>query len=334
MKLVAIINKKNPNGLGGTINALMHLTLGMGHRVQGQPDIAIYVGDDVKVKTFRKIAAQINDGSSLLRDFPLTMTGGDTDKQLQVGRQTAEADMNYFAVCLLAPEVPAELQSLVQSCEQIADYTPFISPQPATLLQARSDYSDQALGKKIVLVINTTIPMAHTLNACILAALEVGFKSPFPELRLLNVMDKEGNSHPDISYHPFPALKSKNSITHKAMVSEAKAVANLFTSTQHRGEEEPLATVAFGDREAVEAVFNRERTELLRIKFPALVAAKTAAMPGASKPAAAAESNDAQEPTKATNIPAAAAGKCHGMFVEKNEVKDKEQITDESSLVP
>lgn len=75
MKLVAILNQNIP--LGQVINGLAHMTLGLGHRILGLPEINIFWGDAKQVRAFRNIAFQLagQNQAALYADFPHTMSG-------------------------------------------------------------------------------------------------------------------------------------------------------------------------------------------------------------------------------------------------------------------
>lgn len=266
MKLVVMLNNNKGNSMGEVLNGLMHLTLGLGHRIDGIPSVNIFVGDNAKIRAFRALAVKLNanaESTTAFSDFPHTMIGGDSEACLERGKKTPESEMNYLAAYYLAESVPEEMEVFLEATDQFVNYTTSNNPAGATLLPQRDDYSDATSGKKIVLVMNPEKTLPELLNACILSSIKVGQTASFAELRLLKVMDADGGIHPNISYHPYAITKAKNTNVFAEMTKNAAANNDL---TKHT--EDNMASVVFGDRTAVESVCTRENTELFRSKFP------------------------------------------------------------------
>ena len=123
MKLIAIINLEIP--LGKSLNALAHMTLGLGHRLKGTVDVNIFFGTGAQVREFRElssIACKKNPDTAVFSDFPHTMSGGDTDKQLIIGQNTPESELKYYGSCYISNEVSQDLITLTKNCQQLKDY--------------------------------------------------------------------------------------------------------------------------------------------------------------------------------------------------------------------
>lgn len=253
MKFIAIINREVK--LGYALNGLGHMTLGLGHRLDGAPDVGIYFANATKVREFRQLASTITREQlehATFSDFPHTMHGGDTPKQLEVGKNTPESDMQYFGSCFITEKLDARMVKLLSSCSKLKDYTPHFSHEEAKLLPSQKSTGDNDItGKKTIMLINNKQPMSQTLNAAILSALRVGKRAKHAELRLLDVMDKDGNAHSNISFHPFPILKPTNPAKHSEMAEKAEKSKSLVSGTESTTDGQPLVTVVFGNESEV-----------------------------------------------------------------------------------
>lgn len=272
MTFLALLNKKIAPGM--LLNALGHLTLGMGHRLRGTPPISVFFGDDEQLKKFWQISQTAKKESRapvVASAFPHTMSGGDTDKQLEVGLATPESDMNYFAATFMSPDVPQDLFTLLAGCEVTADYEPYLpnsADETASVLAVKEDVNDGKKDKKIVMCANHKAPFGEVANAAVLACLGVGSSANLPELGLLQVENKSGGIYPNISFHPFPVLlPSKNK--GKQLAEMANKAEGLVSGTINGAEgKQPVVTVAFGEKNAVEDVFTRRLTRMYNAGLP------------------------------------------------------------------
>lgn len=268
MKLVAVLNREVP--LGQVINALAHMTLGLGHRILGLPEVNIFWGDTQQVRVFRNTASQLarQNQADLYTDFPHTMSGvaaGVSDTPVALTAQTLEKDITYFAAIFISEEINQQITQIVKYCQQLAGYVPYKNTQKATLLPPKRTIDNRLPDKKISMIINTKQPFAKIFNAIILTSLEVGKSTEYSQLSLLNLLDKDNNLHPYISYHPYAIVKAKEVALHVGMAKRASQTKTLTVETV--GEEQPFVTVVFGDRIELEKVILRSQTRLFDNKL-------------------------------------------------------------------
>lgn len=268
MKLIAVLNRDVP--LGQVINGLAHMTLGLGHRILGLPDINIFWGDAKQVRAFRNTASQLSrqNQTALYTDFPHTMSGvtaGVSAGPVALTAQTLEKDITYFAAILISQEINQEIAEIINSCQQLAGYIPYKAENKASLLAPKRMIDNRLPDKKISMMINTKVPFAKSFNAIILASLEVGKSADYSQLSLLNLLDKDNNLHPYISYHPYAIVKAKEVPLHVSMAKSASQTKTLTVETV--GESQPFVTVVFGDRTELEKVILRNQTRLFDNKL-------------------------------------------------------------------
>ncbi len=270
MKLVAILNRDIP--LGQVINGLAHMTLGLGHRVLGLPDINIFWGDTKQVRAFRESASQLarHNQTALHTDFPHTMSGvtaGVSDGPVALTAQTSEKDITYFASIFIAENINQQLVEITNSCQQLVGYVPHQATKAATLLPPKPTVDNRLPDKKISMMINTKVSFSKLFNAIILASLEVGKSVEYTQLSLLNLLDKDGNLHPYISYHPYAVVKAREVHLHASMARTANQTKTLTVETVGESQQQPFVTVVFGDRTELEKVILRNQTRLFDNKL-------------------------------------------------------------------
>lgn len=262
MKFIALLNKDI--GAGLAVNALAQMSLGLGHRLQGYPDVHVFWGTTEQVRQFRTIANAItpmHPDTSVYSDFPHTMQGGDTTSLLDGVINTPEADTTYFASCMVAPEIHPSIENLTRTCLQLNDYQPYVSQQAASLLPAGPGIEKEDGHMKTTTLINK-LPLAQTLNQVVLANLDVGKKAPYDALHILRIGGLQG-----ISFNTHPVLRPDSSAKHKSMADSATKTSEIWTSTHSNAKKEPLVTVTFGTRYAVETVISRKVTRAFDVNL-------------------------------------------------------------------
>ena len=262
MKFIALLNKDI--GAGLAVNALAQMSLGLGHRLQGYPDVHVFWGSAEQVREFRTIANAItpmHPDVSVYSDFPHTMQGGDTTSLLDGVINTPEEDTTYFASCMVAPEIHPLIENLTRTCLQLNEYQPYISQQAAFLLPAGPGIEKEDGHMKTTTLINK-FPLAQTLNHVVLANLDVGKKAPYDALHILRIGGLQG-----ISFNTHPVLRPESIAKHKSMAESAAKTSGIWTSTHSNAKKEPLVTVTFGTRDTVEAVISRKVTRAFDVSL-------------------------------------------------------------------
>ncbi len=269
MKFIVVINREIK--FGTVLNAVGHMTLGLGHRLEGEPDVGIYFANSSTVRAFRQLAATITKEQSALTaftDYPHTMHGSDTFQQLELGKTVAEADMQYYGACFITEQLDSRMEKVLSACSKLKGYLPHISKGEAKLLPSQPSLAaNKEMRKKIMMLINDGLPLAQSLNAALLATLSVGGRAAYADLGLLDWMDKDDNAHSNISFHPFPILKPVDPIKHSEMAQKAKASTLLVSDIRSTADGQPLVTVAFGNESDVGEVAPRALAKLFDKKM-------------------------------------------------------------------
>ncbi len=263
MKFIAILNRETE--FGKSMNALAHMSLGLGPWLQGIPDISIFFGNSNQVREFRELAATLNkeqESQTIFSDFINTMSGGNTDEQLAITANTSTAELTYYASCFTGETLDSKLATLTESCSQLTDYVSHSSHHKANLKNPHQSETPSILDRKISMLINSKLPVAQTINAVVIASLAVGNKVGYSKLRLLNFADKDGVHHANISHHPFVILKPENPAKHSSMAENARLGAGLVSETIRNANHQPMVTVVFGSRREIEEVILRKQTRL------------------------------------------------------------------------
>lgn len=251
MKFVAVLNKELKTGLA--INGLAQMSLGLGHRVAGQPDVTIFWGTTAQVRAFRTLVSQrVSNATDLIyRDFPDTMEGGDTNALWERVTSTPEEKVTYVASCFVAEDIDSELRALIQGCSQLANYKPYVSNSAASFLEEKPglERGPEEMIMKTMTMINK-VSLDNAINQVVLANLETGRKAPYEDLNLLT-----GGRITYISYNTHPIVKADPK-KHAAMTAAAKKIDGLYTT--NLGE----VTVVFGLRKLVDEVIIRKDTRI------------------------------------------------------------------------
>ncbi|MCP3660389.1 MAG: DUF2000 domain-containing protein [Bacteroidetes bacterium] len=262
MKLIALLNKEI--SLGKSLNALAHISIGLGHRINGTPEIDVYFGNSNQLYDFHKMISNLSD-SILMSDFVDTMTEDTASEQLERTKLTKEKDLKYFAICCLMPsDLLDKINSILNQCQQLSNYNLIKSTEEITI----NPKQDIELPKKpsefkLAMIISKKADIADILNPIIQSCLIVGINSNLKDLHLLNFVDGDGNSHYGISFHNFPVLTAKNNSKHKQIDEDAKNADLIFkTIFKNDNEEEALVTTIFGLQETVNEVVPRKITSL------------------------------------------------------------------------
>lgn len=290
MKLFVILNREIKSGMA--INALAQMSLGLGHRLSDRPDINIFLGTSEQVKDFKRIASRIvqqNPMSTLYSAFPLTMEGGDMEALKDRVINTPEEEVVYCGSCFVAPEIDHRFEVLLSECLQFENYKPYISDAVVEeLLPEQEGLNDKADGhKKTTTLINHKVPLAQTLNQIVLANLNVGRAANYDDLHLLTL-----GPLTHISYNTHPVVQPKEIKKLNQMAKNASESTILVSATEADEAGQPLVTVTFGDRGAVESVILKAQTRIFDSNFekagfvPAIVpSAERAIVPCAERAA-------------------------------------------------
>ncbi len=274
--LVAVLNKQIP--YGKALNALAHITVGLGHRINGMPNIAVYFANRENVYDFRQHIKSLSETSIITSDFTHTMTEETAVEQLARTAQTPENELEYYVVCALLPTTTfRENISLFDGCQQLVDYENSQEDHEVDILPPQESSAIDETDYKLAMVIGKQ-KKATLLNPLIHSCLYLGREANFSQLRLLNYRDANGNGHENISFHPFPILTPKNATKHKAMadaIENSKTVGSVVGHTimtlieeKQKGKiitvESPVVSVVFGETLAVDGVISRKDTSLFR----------------------------------------------------------------------
>lgn len=270
-KLLLLLNKEVQ--LGKVLNAIAHMALGMGHKFPHgkMPSIDVRFSSSEGVYVFRQLAYKFSqeNKNTVFSDFTHTMTEGTADDQLLRTSKTQEKELTYFGVSICGD---AEKLNLITSifedspCYILKNYLEFNSnPEIATFDFNNSEFlfkEEVIPPQKVSIVLNNKMQLSELLNPMIMSCLEIGRKANLNSLRLLNFIDKDGNIHPNISYHPFPILLPKNPTKQLALATEAVKLDTIVTSSIYN-ESKQLATVCiFGKQDEVELLADRKNFSL------------------------------------------------------------------------
>lgn len=262
MKFISVINTEVH--LGEAINALGHMCFGIGHLLTVIPtETHIYLGNTSQVREFRALASKktMQHQDLLFTDFPHTMSGGDTEAQKKLTAQTAESDITYYGACFISNETDFDIEKLAKQFSVLKDYSPYNNNNCTILSDRKAPFNDDNK-KKISMLINSKIPLTETLNAIAISSLRVGQLVPYSNLCLVDLVDKNGNLHSNISYHPFPILKADTVSKHLSMAKMALENKNIISETLWNNDKQPLVTVVFGNQTDVDEVIIRKQTRM------------------------------------------------------------------------
>ncbi len=256
----AVLNKDIP--LGKSLNALAHISLGIGHRLDATPGINIHFGSSEQVKKFRGIIHTLKN--PLCSDFTDTMTGETAREQLEKTFKRKTDDLVYYASCGIVPQSSLHLfNEVFGECSQVNGYKSFTTDDHVSIKPfLEIKLPEKAPDMKASMLIKKGISLGEQLNLVVISCLEVGRKANLNDLHLLDFVDADGISHPYISYHPFPILNPTNVTKHKAM-EEASHRDDLAYHSSFN-EKNPLISVVFGNKDKVDAVFQKKQTSLYK----------------------------------------------------------------------
>lgn len=259
MKFTIILNQEVE--LKRVMNALSQMSFGLGHRLEGYPDINIVFGTNEQVRAFRSIASKLAKENPTLvasNDFPHTMVGRSTDDLLNNVVNTPEKELTYFGACFMAEQMNDDIQKIVQSCSHLKTYVPFASQDKSTLLPPPEEETKKPEEpKKITMLIASKTSLADILNNAVLAALNVGKNTPYSEQYLLNIGKEENGSYQltNISFHSNIILKA-DPAKFKEMSQAAEKSSDLISKLN------PSVAVVFGNEKIVESVITKNNTRL------------------------------------------------------------------------
>ena len=252
--------------LNRAMNALAQMVFGMGHRLEGEPDINLFFGNSAQVRHFRTRASMLaheQQDSAIASDFPHTMVGASTDTLLEHVVRTPESEITYYGASFLAEKNDELLHELTCSCAQLANYVPFLSSQKALLLPSRDNDTGRSppVQKKIIMLLNK-FPLSKILNDAVLAGLNLGNKVPIADQYLLNIGSADVGQYrlTNISFHSNVILKTDR-VKHVGMAQCAIETVGLMSTTKLE-DGAPLVTVAFGDASLVERIIPKSETRL------------------------------------------------------------------------
>ena len=260
-----MLNKDIP--MPRLMNALAQMSYGLGHRLEGEPDINIFFGSTDQIRQFRTRASKLAGERPeliLSNDFPHTMIGASNTALLEKVVSTPETQVIYYGASFLAENLDEELATLTQSCSRLAGYVPHTSTSKSKLLPApKIDKQEPPVTPKKITMLLNKFPLAEILNQAVLANLMVANKAPYNDQYLLNIgsTEKGGYRLSNISFHSNVIVKS-DLTKHTHMAKCAEITKNLFFATIKTKGEAPLVTVVFGDLSIVETVIKKTDTRL------------------------------------------------------------------------
>lgn len=257
MKFVAVLSKRIP--LGRSLNALAHMSIGLGHRVHGKPDIAVYFAEPEEVRKFNALSRRFE--KLIKSDFTDTMTGDTAVEQLEKTKAKRTEELEYYASCgLFEDNLPREVLRLLENCQQLQGYTAVKGDAGMKILdEQRVDHPAQVPDRKLCMVVNKKQPPEQLLNAAVATCLQVGAGANLADLRLLNFVDASRADHSGISFYGFPVLTAKSPAKLAAMIAADKQ--NLVAASSA-----DMLTV-FGETAAVDALIPRKETSMLQLEL-------------------------------------------------------------------
>jgi hypothetical protein len=283
MKLFAILNKELP--LGKTLNALAHLSLGLGHRIsKGTPSIDVYFGDSSQVRQFRRLSQAMAvqyPQEVVATDFTDTMTVDTAIEQLKRTKETPESSLTYFAASVIAPDsYLADITEFLTGCLQVNGYKSsaevdaiiIAAPLDVVLPEIAPDY-------KASMVLNKKMPLPQIINPLVAASLAVGRSADLTSLHLLQFIDADDNNHHSISYHPYPIVTASKPAKHLEMAKNADENNHVVANTQRGSDQAPIVTVVFGPKAQVDAVVTRKETSLYKAELDASAFTAASSLP-------------------------------------------------------
>ncbi len=267
MNLLVLLNKDIP--LGKSLNALAHMAIGLGYRVNGNPGINIYFGNNHQLQEFRSLINKLPE-PKLVSDFTDTMTEETAVEQIKRTKLTKEKELKYFSVSGVIPSGLLEnLEPVLKNCIQLEGYSPEVSQGEVTLNPKKEFSIPEVPPKyKLVSILSKKVNITDIINPLTKSCIEIGKKANLEDLCLLDFIDGDGNSHYGISFHNFPILTSKNNSKHISINEDAELKDVIFskisnTVLQNNTEQEQaLVTTIFGKQEMIDEIVPRKFTSL------------------------------------------------------------------------
>lgn len=255
MKFIVVLSKKIP--LGRSLNALAHMSIGLGHRIHGKPDIAVYFAEPEVVREFNAFSRHLE--RLVKSDFTDTMTGETAVEQLEKTKAKRTEELEYYASCgLFEDNLPREVLRVLEKCQQLKGYSAAKGDAEIKISDAQQiDHPEQVPDRKLCMVVNKKTPPEQLLNAAVETCLRVGVAADLVDLRLLNFVDASGADHAGISFHGFPILTAKSPAKLTAMIAADKKHLAAASSAD-------MLTV-FGETAVVDALIPRKETSMLQL---------------------------------------------------------------------
>lgn len=215
MYLTIILNKDNPQGLSGTLEALMQLSLLMAPHLEGTPHINIVLGGDEQVATF-----------DILAEKSLT----DDVRFLRVCEETTEKSLASGYISLAVDE---KILAHLRLCEWMDEYSPYQSSTEASISRRCYRPIERERWHDILLLRSDWV-VGRALNTCVMAGLDIGSRFNFQVTKI-------------------SVMRAKN-INYDTLVCMAGREANMLVDIVPRQERHP-ANFIRGDTERLDAVF-------------------------------------------------------------------------------
>lgn len=273
---IAVVNRTIP--FGNALNALAHTALGVGCQTIGNstPNMKVFFADAEHIRAVRsKIyhAQKEFPGMIVFSNFINTMTGGDTESQIALTRETPETELIYYAITFCADEQFIEssgIKQLLDQCLVIKEYEPIISSgEDAIQFRDRQLADDgQPEARKISLVLDRSIPIYELINGVIYSAFVLGRKTSFEALRMITYVDGSGEHHPYISYHALPILAAKKSGKFAQMVQQMEQDSTVDTAVAYKADGNPMALCAIGLQQDIDRYSYQRFISLWNYELP------------------------------------------------------------------
>ncbi|WP_425362991.1 DUF2000 family protein [Candidatus Tisiphia endosymbiont of Hybos culiciformis] len=263
--LFSILNQDIP--FGKSLNALGHMSLGMGHRFpEGKmPAVEVYFADGDSIRKVRE-ECQSRLGS-VFSDFTNTMTEGTAEEQLKRTSETPVESLQYYGITICTDtDTVEEIKAMLKGNSKIlSGYKPFYSTPEQRKFEFIEQYIGQSISSaphKVSIVASKQLSPAKLVNLVSIAAIEVGRKADTSSLKLLEFNDAGGGKHSGISYHPFTILTAKSQSKLEAMAEKISTKQGVV-SMSFKEEEFTVLSCAFSLKELIEDCIDRNSTSLL-----------------------------------------------------------------------
>ncbi len=216
---LSLVNTSIPFGKG--LNALAHTAIGIGNWIPNDkmPNIAVLFANEEIIREFRQAILKMlltHSNEIIYSDFTNTMTVGLTDNCIKETKETNENQLIYYAISICIEKELLEsqpLKKIISRCKTLKNYEPYVSEENESdfdfkKISAIPNYQSLPT-KKLSLTLDRTGLPEKLINAAIISSLSIGMQATLDELKLVVYLDADNQTHPYISYHPFPVLAAR-----------------------------------------------------------------------------------------------------------------------------